>query len=348
MASLLALPPHLLPLPYNKKSAMLPFHAVVKEDFAAVNQLIIDRLYSDVALVKDIGHYLVEAGGKRLRPLMVLLTANALGLQQTSATNSPGQHIDLATIIEFIHTATLLHDDVVDMSSLRRGRPTANAEWGNAPSVLVGDFLYSRAFQIMVNIGSMEIMAILSNTTNVIAEGEVQQLVNAKDPNVSEANYFAVIDKKTAVLFASACESAAVLCKATTEQRLALRTYGSKVGIAFQLVDDALDYTGDTAALGKNVGADLAEGKPTLPLIHAMRSGTPAQAEIIANAIRNGDASQLAAILDIVQITGAMDYTLNCAREHVREAIAELQLLPDNIYTQAMHQVAEFALARTY
>ncbi|MES2822676.1 MAG: polyprenyl synthetase family protein [Pseudomonadota bacterium] len=327
---------------------MLSFHAVVKEDFAAVNQLIIDRLYSDVALVKDIGHYLVEAGGKRLRPLMVLLTANALGLPQTNTANSPGQHIDLATIIEFIHTATLLHDDVVDMSSLRRGRPTANAEWGNAPSVLVGDFLYSRAFQIMVNIGSMEIMAILSNTTNVIAEGEVQQLVNAKDPNVSEANYFAVIDKKTAVLFASACEAAAVLCKATTEQRLALRNYGSKVGIAFQLVDDALDYTGDTAALGKNVGADLAEGKPTLPLIHAMRSGTAAQAEIIANAIRNGDASQLAAILDIVHITGAMDYTLSCAREHVREAIAELQHLPDNIYTQAMHQVAEFALARTY
>lgn len=326
---------------------MLPFHAVVKEDFAAVNQLIIDRLYSDVALVKDIGHYLVEAGGKRLRPLMVLLTANALGLQQATATNSR-QHIDLATIIEFIHTATLLHDDVVDMSSLRRGRPTANAEWGNAPSVLVGDFLYSRAFQIMVNIGSMEIMAILSNTTNVIAEGEVQQLVNAKDPNVSEANYFAVIDKKTAVLFASACEAAAVLCEATPEQRLALRTYGSKVGIAFQLVDDALDYTGDTAALGKNVGADLAEGKPTLPLIYAMRAGTAEQTEIIANAIRNGDASQLAAILDIVHNTGAMDYTLNCAREHVREAIIELQHLPDNIYTQAMHQVAEFALARTY
>ncbi len=330
---------------------MLPFHAVVKEDFAAVNQLIIDRLYSDVALVKDIGHYLVEAGGKRLRPLMVLLTANALGLQHTNTTtptNSAGQHIDLATIIEFIHTATLLHDDVVDMSNLRRGRPTANAEWGNAPSVLVGDFLYSRAFQIMVNIGSMEIMAILSNTTNVIAEGEVQQLVNAKNPNVTEANYFTVIDKKTAVLFASACEAAAVLCNATVAQRLALRTYGSKVGIAFQLVDDALDYTGDTAALGKNVGADLAEGKPTLPLIYAMRTGTAAQAEIITNAIRNGDASQLAIILEIVQTTGAMDYTLNCAREHVREAIAQLQHLPDNIYTQAMHQVAEFALARTY
>ena len=329
---------------------MLPFHAVVKDDFSAVNQLIIDRLHSDVALVENIGHYLVEAGGKRLRPLMVLLTANALGLQQNKSApvNSAQQHIDLATIIEFIHTATLLHDDVVDMSNLRRGRPTANAEWGNAPSVLVGDFLYSRAFQMMVNIGNMDIMAILSDTTNVIAEGEVQQLVNAKDPNVDEVNYFAVIDKKTAVLFASACEVAAVLCKATAEQRVALRTYGSKVGTAFQLVDDALDYTGDAATLGKNVGADLAEGKPTLPLIHAMRTGTREQAEIIANAIRGGDASQLQAILAIVHSTGAMDYTLECAREHVRLAIEQLQHLPDNIYTQAMRQVAEFSLARTY
>ena len=328
---------------------MLPFHAVVKDDFSAVNQLIIDRLHSDVALVENIGHHLVEAGGKRLRPLMVLLTANALGLQTTNAaTSNSQQHIDLATIIEFIHTATLLHDDVVDMANLRRGRPTANAEWGNAPSVLVGDFLYSRAFQMMVGIGNMEIMAILSDTTNVIAEGEVQQLINAKDPNVSEANYFTVIDKKTAVLFASACEVAAVLCEASSEQRLALRTYGSKVGIAFQLVDDALDYTGDSATLGKNAGADLAEGKPTLPLIYAMRTGTADQADMIANAIRSGDASHLPTILEIVHSTGAMVYTLDCAREHVRLAIAQLQHLPNNIYTQAMRQVAEFALARTY
>jgi octaprenyl-diphosphate synthase len=339
-----------------KNSTMLPFHAVVKDDFSAVNQLIIDRLHSDVELVENIGHYLVEAGGKRLRPLMVLLTANALGLQKsnsapTNFTQQPiftQQHIDLATIIEFIHTATLLHDDVVDMSNLRRGRPTANAEWGNAPSVLVGDFLYSRAFQMLVSIGSMEIMAILSDTTNVIAEGEVQQLVNAKNPQVSEANYFTVIDKKTAVLFASACEAAAVLCKATTEQRIALRTYGSKVGTAFQLVDDALDYTGDAETLGKNVGADLAEGKPTLPLIYAMRTGTTTQAEMIANAIRGGDTSQLPAILDIVHATGAMHYTLDCARKNVGLAIAQLQYLPDNIYTQAMRQVAEFSLARTY
>lgn len=329
----------------NKNVAMLPFHEVVKTDFSAVNELIIKQLHSDVGLVENIGHYLVEAGGKRLRPLMVLLTANALGYPQTSEKT---QHLDLAAIIEFIHTATLLHDDVVDMSSLRRGRPTANAQWGNAPSVLVGDFLYSRAFQMMVQIGNMDVMAILANTTNVISEGEVQQLVNAKNPDVSEDSYYQVIDKKTAILFAAACEVAAVLCDANDEQRRALHTYGRKVGVAFQLVDDALDYTGDAATLGKNVGDDLAEGKPTLPLIYAMRTGNPEQAAVIANAIRNGDASQLSAILKIVQETGAMDYTIEAARTQVRDAIAQLQTLPDNIYTQAMRQVAEFSLARTY
>ena len=327
--------------PYKPKIAMLPFHQVVKDDFTAVNQLIIQQLHSDVGLVENIGHYLVEAGGKRLRPLLVMLAAKALGY-------SGKQHLDLAAIIEFIHTATLLHDDVVDMSNLRRGRPTANAQWGNAPSVLVGDFLYSRAFQMMVSIGSMDVMAILSDTTNIIAEGEVQQLVNAKDPQVSEANYFQVIDKKTAVLFAAACEVGAVIAGASPAQRQALRQYGSHVGIAFQLVDDALDYTGDAATLGKNVGDDLAEGKPTLPLIHAMRSGNSAQAELVAQAIRAGDASQLPAILEIVQSTGGMDYTLACARQQVSQALAQLQQLPDNTYTQAMAALAEFALARSH
>lgn len=320
---------------------MLPFHDAVKDDFTAVNQLIIDKLHSDVGLVENIGHYLVEAGGKRLRPLLVLLTANALGYQGK-------EHLSLAAIIEFIHTATLLHDDVVDVSSLRRGRPTANAQWGNAPSVLVGDFLYSRAFQMMVSIGSMDVMAILSDTTNIIAEGEVQQLVNAKDPKVSEENYFRVIDKKTAILFAAACEVAAVISEATPQQRDALRIYGRKVGVAFQLVDDALDYTGDAATLGKNVGDDLAEGKPTLPLIHAMRTGTPAQAELIATAITNGDATQLPAILEIVQTTGGMTYTLECARQQVADALAQLAYLPDNRFTLAMRQLAEFSLARSY
>ena len=320
---------------------MLPFHEAVKDDFTAVNQLIIDQLHSDVDLVENIGHYLVEAGGKRLRPLLVLLAANALGYQGK-------EHLSLAAIIEFIHTATLLHDDVVDVSSLRRGRPTANAQWGNAPSVLVGDFLYSRAFQMMVAIGSTDVMAILSDTTNVIAEGEVQQLVNAKDPNVTEENYFRVIDKKTAILFAAACEVGAVICNATPAQREALKTYGRKVGIAFQLVDDALDYTGDAATLGKNVGDDLAEGKPTLPLIHAMRTGTPEQAEVIANAIRQGDASQLPAILSIVQATGGMTYTLDCARQQVQDALSQLAQLPENRFTLALKHLAEFSLARTF
>jgi octaprenyl-diphosphate synthase len=320
---------------------MLPFHQIVKDDFSEVNQLIIQQLHSDVGLVENIGQYLVEAGGKRLRPLLVLLTANALGYQGKS-------HINLAAIIEFIHTATLLHDDVVDMSNLRRGRPTANAQWGNAPSVLVGDFLYSRAFQMMVTLNNMDVMAILSNTTNRIAEGEVQQLVNAKDPGVSEANYFQVIDKKTAILFAAACEVAAVISGANPEQRKALHQYGLHVGIAFQLVDDALDYISDAATMGKNVGDDLAEGKPTLPLIHAMRNANKEDAELVAQAIRQGDATQLPAILKIVQATGGMTYTLDCARRQVSSALAELSKLENNAYTQAMRELAEFSLARSY
>lgn len=320
---------------------MLPLHHAVQDDFTAVNQLIIAKLHSDVGLVENIGHYLVEAGGKRLRPLMVLLTANALGYTDK-------RHLDLAAIIEFIHTATLLHDDVVDMSNLRRGRPTANAQWGNAPSVLVGDFLYSRAFQMMVSIGNMDIMAILSDATNVISEGEVQQLANAKNPDISEAIYLEVIDKKTAVLFAAACEVAAVLCGASEQQRIALKAYGHHVGMAFQLVDDALDYTGDAATLGKNVGDDLAEGKTTLPLIYAMARGTPAEAELIATAIRAGDASQLGPILSLVQATGAIDYTLECARQQVDAALAQVETLPPTPYSKAMADVAKFALGRTY
>jgi len=323
------------------KFFMLPFHQIVKDDFSAVNQLIIQQLHSDVGLVENIGHYLVEAGGKRLRPLLVLLTANALNYRGKS-------HINLAAIIEFIHTATLLHDDVVDMSSLRRGRPTANAEWGNAPSVLVGDFLYSRAFQMMVTLNSMDIMSILSNTTNRIAEGEVQQLVNAKDPSVTEANYFQVIDKKTAILFAAACEVAAVIAGANPIQRKALHQYGLHVGIAFQLVDDALDYTGDAATLGKNVGDDLAEGKPTLPLIHAMRNANAEDSELIAQAIRQGDANQLPKILKIVQATGGMTYTLDAAGKQVSQALDQLSHLENNAYTQAMKELAEFSLARSH
>lgn len=318
---------------------MLSFHEVVKSDFESVNQLIIDHLHSEVGLVENIGQYIVDAGGKRLRPLLVLLFANALGYRGK-------QHVDLAAIIEFIHTATLLHDDVVDLSSLRRGRPTANAKWGNAPSVLVGDFLYSRSFQMMVSIGSMEVMKILSNTTNVISEGEVQQLVNAKDPNVTEQNYLQVIHKKTAALFEAACEVGAVIAGATVKQREQARQVGYHLGLAFQLVDDALDYEGDANALGKNVGDDLAEGKPTLPLIHAIANGTEAQAELVRNAIREGAIDKLDQIITIVQQCGGLEYTHACAREHADKAETLLSLLHPSKYQSALAELTRFAVAR--
>jgi len=323
---------------------MLPFHQAVADDFTNVNQLIIDQLHSNVGLVENIGHYLVEAGGKRLRPLLALLTANALNYPQADKT----QHLDLAAIIEFIHTATLLHDDVVDTSDMRRGRLTANAKWGNAPSVLVGDFLYSRAFQMMVAIGDMQIMHILAETTNVISEGEVQQLVNAKNPDVSEDVYFEVIRKKTGVLFEAACETAAVLASADDKQRKALRAYGHHLGLAFQLVDDALDYEGDAEALGKNVGDDLAEGKPTLPLIFAMREAPADKQALIAQAIRDGDLDKLNEVVSIVKECGALTYTADCARRHVEQAIEQLSVLEESKYRQAMIELAEFAIGRNH
>jgi len=320
---------------------MLPFHKAVKGDFADVNQLIIDQLHSDVGLVENIGHYIVDAGGKRLRPLLVLLCANALGYNGK-------KHIELASIIEFIHTATLLHDDVVDVSALRRGRPTANAEWGNAPSVLVGDFLYSRAFQMLVTIGSMDIMAIMSNTTNTISEGEVQQLVNAKDPSVGEAEYFSVIHKKTGALFEAACETTAVLCDTDSSTRSSLKQYGYHLGLAFQLIDDALDYEGDAQALGKNVGDDLAEGKPTLPLIYAMANGSEQEKDLIADAIRTGDIAKLNDVVEVVRNTGALDYTKQCALKHADLAKQELLKLDDSPFKTAMEQLADFSVGREY
>ncbi len=320
---------------------MLSFHKAVASDFEQVNQLIVDQLHSNVGLVENIGHYLVEAGGKRLRPLLVLLCANALGYKKEA-------RLELAAIIEFIHTATLLHDDVVDVSALRRGRPTANAQWGNAPSVLVGDFLYSRAFQMMVRIGDMDIMGILADTTNTISEGEVQQLVNAKNPDISEADYYTVIHKKTAALFEAACETAAVLAGANASMRTALRAYGYHLGLAFQLVDDALDYQGDAATLGKNVGDDLAEGKPTLPLLRAMQVGTPDQAAVVANALRAGDATQLNAIVTIVETTGGATYTLDAARTQAQQAIAQLAELPDSDYKRALVTLANFSVDRDH
>jgi octaprenyl-diphosphate synthase len=329
---------------------MLSFHQAVADDFEAVNQLILNQTHSDVDLIENIGNYLINAGGKRLRPLLVLLVAKALNYQGTE------QH-RLAAIIEFIHSATLLHDDVVDTSDMRRGRATANAKWGNAPSVLVGDFLYSRAFQMMVAIGDMQIMKILSNTTNTIAEGEVQQLINAGDPKLSEDNYFLVIHKKTAVLFEAACETAAVIGGCSESLQAQLKDYGYHLGLAFQLIDDALDYTGSSDALGKNVGDDLAEGKPTLPLIYAMQNGSSSDSKLIADTIkatsesdRNApvDPDTLKQIIAIIQKTGAIAYTHKKAEDHVRQAKAALSLLPASAYKTELEKLADFSLGRDH
>lgn len=319
---------------------MLPFHQVVKSEFDQVNELIVGQLHSDVGLVENIGQYIIDAGGKRLRPLLVLLSANSCGYNGS-------QHASLAAIIEFIHTATLLHDDVVDTSDLRRGRATANAKYGNAPSVLVGDFLYSRAFQMLVAIGNMNIMKIIADTTNIISEGEVQQLINAGNPNTSETEYNEVIRKKTAQLFDAAAETGAVLAGASPEQQSAMGKYGHHLGMAFQLVDDALDYDGNTEELGKNVGDDLAEGKPTLPLIYAMQHGSTEQATLIRKCIENGGIDQMDAILKAIHTTGALSYTMDCAREHSLQAKSCLADLPDSKEQRALYELADFAVQRS-
>ena len=319
----------------------LPFYEPVAGDFAAVNQLILDQLHSRVPLVEKIGHYIISAGGKRLRPLVVLLSARACGA------DSSEQH-SLAAIIEFLHTATLLHDDVVDTSDLRRGRSTANALWGNAPSVLVGDFLYSRAFEMMVALGNMQVMQILANATNVIAEGEVLQLSKVRDANTDEATYMEVIRSKTAMLFEAASHSAAVLAGAKADQIEALREFGDALGIAFQLMDDLLDYSGDAAEMGKNVGDDLAEGKPTLPLIYTMRHGTEEQAALVRQAIQKGGTDDITPIRGAVTASGALDYTARLAQQHADRAIALLDTLPVSEYRDALEQLARFAVKRSF
>ena len=315
-------------------------YATVKEEFQTVNECIMEQLHSDVTLIESIGHYIINAGGKRLRPLLVLLSAGAC--QKTTP-----EHTKLAAVIEFLHTATLLHDDVVDSSDLRRGRPTANANWGNAPSVLVGDFLHSRAFQMMVNIGDIDVMASLANATNVIAEGEVMQLMNIHEPDISEEHYMEVIRCKTAMLFEASTHTAGILSKASPEEISALKAYGNHLGLAFQLVDDLLDYTGDSDTMGKNVGDDLAEGKPTLPLIYTMTNGTQEQANTVRNAIRKGGLDSLDEVMDAVHSCGALEYTAKRANEQVDKAISAISLFPDTPHRQAMMDLARFAVSRT-
>ena len=314
---------------------------LVGDDLRAVDRLIHRRLSSDVALVNQIGHYIVNSGGKRLRPLLVLLSARACGYQGDG-------HIALAALTEFIHTATLLHDDVVDDSMLRRGKKTANAVFGNEASVLVGDFLYSRAFQMMVEVRSMRVMEIMADTTNIIAEGEVLQLLNCHQPDTTEEQYLQVIRSKTAKLFEAAAQLGAVICNRPQVEELALARYGLHLGIAYQLIDDVLDYRGSAEQIGKNVGDDLAEGKPTLPLIHALRRASPAQVAILRRAIEHGGRDDIPEVVEAVESTGAITYTARAAAAEADMAIAALAEVPASGYRDALEALAEFAVSRSY
>jgi len=314
-------------------------NALCHEDMAEVNRVIRQRLQSDVALVNQLGHYIIDSGGKRFRPLLVLLSARAHGYQGNL-------HHLLAAIVEFIHTATLLHDDVVDESSLRRGKETANELFGNAASVLVGDFLYSRAFEMMVDVNSMRVMEILANTTNVIAEGEVMQLMNVHDADTTEERYINVIHCKTAKLFEAATRLGAVLCNRGEREETAMARYGMHLGTAFQLIDDVLDYTSSSDDMGKNVGDDLAEGKPTLPLIHAMSKGTAEQAALIRTAIEKGGYDYIEQVQAVIHATGALDYTTAVARNQADLALNALEYLEDSDYKQALVSLAHLSVDR--
>jgi octaprenyl-diphosphate synthase len=314
---------------------------LIASDMDSVNLLIHKRLYSDVALVNQVSSYIINSGGKRLRPMLVLLSARAFGY-------SGNQHHNLAAIVEFIHTATLLHDDVVDASDRRRGQGTANAIWGNEAAVLVGDFLYSRAFQMMVDTGRMRIMEILADATNTIAEGEVLQLLNCHDPETTEQSYLDVIHCKTAKLFEAATQLGAVLCESTPKQEKAMAKFGMHLGTAFQLVDDVLDYNASPDETGKNIGDDLAEGKPTLPLIRAMLQGTSEQSKLIRHAIEAGGRDNIDAVTQIIKSTDAIAYTANKAQEEADLAIQHLQVLPSTVYTDALKTLANFSVSRTF
>ena len=315
--------------------------ALAAADMAAVDALIRRRLASDVALVNQVAEYIVGAGGKRLRPLLLLLAAGALGHRGADAHQ-------LAAVVEFIHTATLLHDDVVDDSDLRRGRRTANAVWGNAASVLVGDFLYSRSFQLMVELQRAEVMRILADTTNQIAEGEVLQLLHVRNPDTDEAAYLRVIERKTAILFAAATELGALLAGADPAQRQALHAYGRHLGLAFQIADDVLDYAADAEALGKQLGDDLAEGKMTLPLIHAMQQADAATRAQLRRIVEQGDLDGMPAVQAAIARAGSLDYSRARALGHARAAEGTLAALPGNAYTEALRGLARYTVSRDH
>ncbi|NMG76263.1 octaprenyl diphosphate synthase [Aromatoleum diolicum] len=316
-------------------------YAPISADMQAVDAVIRQRLHSDVVLIRQVAEYIIHSGGKRLRPALVLFSAGAMGYQGV-------HHHELAAVVEFIHTATLLHDDVVDESDLRRGNKTANATFGNAASVLVGDFLYSRAFQMMVGVGNMRVMQVLADATNVIAEGEVLQLLNCHNADVEIDDYLRVIRYKTAKLFEAATRLGAILGGADAALEARMASFGMHLGTAFQLIDDVLDYSSDEAATGKHLGDDLAEGKPTLPLIHAMQHGTPEQAALVRGAIESGGRDDFEAILAAIRQTGALEEARRYARAEAQLAIDAIDVLPPSIFKEALLQLSDFAVVRNY
>src|SRR3954464_792518 len=329
------------PRPVDPPSLTLEeIRACVKPDLAAVDALIRARLKSAVPLVDQVAEHIIGGGGKRLRPLLCVLAGRACGIETD-------KHIDAAVFIEFVHTATLLHDDVVDGSQKRRGRATANNIFGNQASVLVGDFVYSRAFQMMATVGSQRVMEIMADATNVIAEGEVLQLMNAHDPETTEQRYLEVIYRKTGRLFEAGAEVAAVLAGATVAQQTALASCGKHLGTAYQLIDDVLDYRSDPATRGKNLGDDLAEGKPTMPLLHALRHGDDEQRALIRLAIEQGGLAQLGPIVEAIELTGGLEYATNFAERETAQALAALKVLPDTPFSRPLAALARFAQDRT-
>ena len=317
----------------------LPFLAQIAPDMAKVDAAIRARLASDVVLVRQVAEHIIAGGGKRLRPALLLLASGAAGARGA-------ERYELAAVVEFIHTATLLHDDVVDASELRRGRSTANAVFSNAAAVLVGDFLYSRAFQMMVALDDMRVMQVLAEATNTIAEGEVLQLMNCHDPDVDESRYLEVIRRKTAKLFEASARLGAILAKAPAPAEQALAEYGMRLGTAFQLIDDVLDYSGDEAAIGKSLGDDLAEGKPTLPLIHAMRAGSPAQASVVKKTIEEGGRGELGAVLEVIRACGSLEYARSVAQGEADAARRALERLPGSGFRDSLLELASFSVTR--
>ena len=336
-------PPNIAPLPQHLISAVnfANLYASIDTDMSAVDAVVRARLHSEVVLVRQVAEYIISAGGKRMRPALVLLSASACGYSGT-------RHHELAAVVEFIHTATLLHDDVVDESSLRRGRDTANAVFGNPASVLVGDFLYSRAFQIMVGVGSMRVMQVLADATNVIAEGEVLQLMNCRNADIEVGAYLRVIRYKTAKLFEAAGRLGAILGEAGPEIEEAMAAYGMHIGTAFQLIDDVLDYSGQEAETGKHLGDDLAEGKPTLPLIHVIQHGSPQQATLVRGAIENASSDSFAEVLAAVRSSGALDVARRHGVDEAEMAKAALAPLSDSKFKETLLQLADFAVQRSF